>query len=81
MKPRTLANIQTMTAGVYLVSFTSNLGSLGGGLPLFEGGRVHGGDEFFLYLGRYRIQGNRVTADLTVRHYQGALMSLFGTLA
>ncbi len=68
-----------MTPGIYKVSFTSNQQLFGEGLALFEDGRIHGGDAQYLFLGRYNLGGNTVTAEVTVRHYQGQPISIFGT--
>lgn len=49
---------------------------------LLQRGVIHGGDESYLYLGRYQVKtAESIAGELTVRHYRGPQMSILGYLS
>jgi hypothetical protein len=70
------------SGGVFSLSFQVSGGTFGGGLVLIQRGVIHGGDESYLYLGRYRAaSGESIAGELTVRHYRGSPQSILGYLS
>lgn len=69
------------SGGVFSLTFQTPVGNFGGGLVLLQRGVIHGGDESYLYLGRYQVEGEEsISGELTVRHYRGPQMSILGNL-
>lgn len=70
------------SGGVYSLAFKTPVGGFGGGLILLQKGFIHGGDESYLYLGRYRVEtATKISGELTVRHYRGSKLSVLGYLS
>ncbi len=69
-----------MDSGIYYVIFKSHTGSFGDGLAVVDNGKIHGGDQRYLYRGLYKTEGQTVEADIQVSYYRGELKSIFGHL-
>ena len=69
-----------MFSGIYRVTFKSSLGISGGGLAVFDNGKINGGDSSYVYRGKYSFDGENITAEILVSHYQGSKNSVFGSL-
>lgn len=66
-----------MNSGIYSVKFATPLG-YGVGLAVFKDGSINGGDNGFLYLGKYTTDGAHVTAQLNVKQWQPGVSSVLG---
>ena len=64
--------------GLWSLFFKSNVGGEGGGVVVFETGRILGGDMSYYYLGDYKIDNGQVMGKVRVTHYQGEPSSIFG---
>ena len=67
-------------SGTYLVSFQANNNQFGEGLVVIRNGSVNGGDQTYLYQGRFDYYGDDIKALIEVRHYRGPLNSVMGAL-
>ena len=67
-----------MIDGLYAARFGSNLGNIGTGVVIFDGGRLHGGDASYFYKGKFRLDDSRIIATVDVVHYAGQPNSVFG---
>jgi rRNA processing protein Gar1 len=67
---------------LWSVEFSSNVGSIGAGVAVFETGRVLGGDSAFMYVGSYKTDNGTVHSDIHVTKYNniGHMQSIFGPL-
>ena len=70
-----------MNNGIYHVRFSSSNRSVGEGLAVFKDGAVNGGDQGYLYSGRYNLSANVITGDLTVSRWNAGHTSVFGPLS
>lgn len=70
-----------MDPGIYYVIFKSHSGRFGDGLAVLENGRIHGGDQRYLYRGVYKTDGRAVEADIQVSYYRGEAKSVLGHLS
>jgi hypothetical protein len=55
-------------------------GGAGGGVVIFETGKLFGGDSQYYWVGNYTEQNGQLVADLDVTHYSGPPYSAFGPL-
>ena len=69
-----------MISGMYFVNFIANNNSFGIGLVVIREGRVNGGDDSYLYQGRFDYYGDDIRAVIDVKHYRGPLNSVMGPL-
>lgn len=69
-----------MIDAFYTISFESNFGLSGTGVSVFQGGKVFGGDSMMSYAGKYAVNANEISRNLTVgRHSNRTNMeSVFG---
>lgn len=51
----------------------------GAGVVIFESQRIFGGDSNYFYTGDYSLDGNDLTANIKVTHYNGEANNVFGT--
>lgn len=72
---------KAMKAGIYHVKFRSNQQSHGEGLAVIKDGSINGGDQGYLYLGSFKVDGVNVSAKVKVKKWSNALTSVFGNLA
>jgi hypothetical protein len=69
-----------MTSGLYSVFFFANNSNAGGGLVVIKDGTVNGGDATYIYQGRFDYYGDDIKAVIDVKHYQGPVNSVMGSL-
>jgi hypothetical protein len=69
-----------MDSGIYYVIFKSQTGRFGDGLVVVDDGKIHGGDQSYLYCGRYKTDGQEIEAEIEVSYYRGEPQSIFGHL-
>lgn len=69
-----------MLEALWSVEFISNVQGSGGGVAVFETGRILGGDASYTYVGSYSVNGNGLKADITVANYRGTPNSVFGNI-
>lgn len=50
----------------------------GAGVLIFLNGGIYGGDSSYYYVGTYEIEGENITAKLTVKHYFGPRNNVLG---
>jgi hypothetical protein len=55
-------------------------GGAGGGVVIFETGKIFGGDSQYYWVGNYTVQNGQLIADIDVSHYSGPPYSVFGPL-
>jgi hypothetical protein len=58
------------------------VGGAGAGIVIFETGRIFGGDQDYIYLGKYSVtpDGKQLSADVDVSNHSGNRSSIFGPL-
>jgi hypothetical protein len=66
--------------GIWKAAFSSGNEAFGEGHARLEDGRVYGGDENYLYLGRYVQVGDTMTAIVDVINYTGAFIAVVGDI-
>ena len=73
-----------MIEGLWSISFSTvdqPQEVVSGGVVVFETLRVFGGDSAYFYTGNYSsVNGNLVTASVSINHYFGPSLSVFGPL-
>ena len=52
--------------GVYSAHFLSNADRYGEGIVVVDGGKIHGGDLDYVYIGKYSLSNNEFSASLDV---------------
>lgn len=67
-----------MIEALWSVEFVAQNGNIGGGVAVFESGRILGGDSSYFYTGSYRVKNGSVEAEVNVTHYFGQLNNIFG---
>ena len=69
-----------MEEGIYSISFGtgSPVRQFGIGLAVVQGGRIHGGDHSYMYMGAFTQHDSKITGEIAVRHYHGSQISVFG---
>jgi hypothetical protein len=66
--------------GLWTAEFGSSVGISGGGVAVFQDGRVLGGDNAYLYTGSYKFSGRRFSATLRVSPFIDGAESVFRTV-
>jgi T3SS negative regulator,GrlR len=69
-----------MIEALWAVNFSTPMGSFGAGVVVLETGRVFGGDSLYYYLGDYTVDGKTVRGTVSVIHYSGPPMNVFGPI-
>lgn len=69
---------EIMLEALWSVKFISNIEGFGSGVAVLETGRLLGGDTQYFYIGSYNVENGIANATVTVTHYAGPSMSLFG---
>ncbi len=69
-----------MLSGIYYIKFVANNNQVGEGLAVVKDGIVNGGDDTYLYQGRFDYYGDEIKAYIEVKHYKGPLNSVMGPL-
>lgn len=69
-----------MNPGIYSMTFKSSLGYFGEGWALMDKGKVYGGDNRYLYRGRYENAEDSLKAEVRVSLYRhrDKPVSIFG---
>jgi hypothetical protein len=70
-----------MESGIYYVIFKAQTGHFGDGLVVMDNGKLHGGDQRYLYRGFYKTNGQEIEADIHVSYYRGEAKSVLGNLS
>lgn len=65
--------------GLWTAEFGSSVGISGGGVAVFEQGKILGGDAAHFYIGSYRLSGKEFTATLRVSPFIDGAESVFRT--
>lgn len=66
--------------GLWTVEFGSNTGMFGGGVVVFENGRLMGGDGGYYYLGTYHLDGRNLQATVEAIPFVKDYESVFKTV-
>lgn len=69
-----------MRNGIYSVEFASNLEWGGVGLAVLHNGHIRGGDDEYLYIGKYAPEKPGYVATVEVRRHRGDTGSIFGQI-
>ena len=71
-----------MLEALWTVEFESNIGGWGGGIVIFETGRVFGGDAQYTYIGHYKVDadGGMLRAEVEIAKFLNVPggLSVFG---
>jgi hypothetical protein len=67
-----------MVSGIYSVVFESNQRRTGSGIIVMDGQRCHGGDENYIYRGKFRNNEDTLQATVEVSNFTGQLESVMG---
>jgi hypothetical protein len=66
--------------GLWTLEFGSSVGMFGGGVVVFDNGKVMGGDAGYFYLGEYKLTGNSFEATIEVAPFIEGYESAFKTV-
>jgi len=66
--------------GLWTAEFGSSAGIFGGGVVVFQGGRVMGGDNGYFYVGTYELTDNALRASIEVSPFIEGVESVFKTM-
>ena len=69
-----------MLSGIFYVEFKANNNDFGRGLIIIDEGRANGGDDKFLFRGRFDTYNGDIQAVIEVNHYRGEPTSVFGPI-
>jgi len=67
-----------MIEALWSVEFVAANGNSGGGVVIFESGRIFGGDSSYYYVGSYQVNGSDISGKVRVNHYYGEVNNIFG---
>jgi T3SS negative regulator,GrlR len=65
--------------GLWTAEFGSSAGSFGGGVAVFQSGKILGGDGTYFYIGSYTIEGQHFQATLKSSAFIEGARSVFNT--
>ena len=68
-----------MIDGIYHVTFSSNSHDVGQGIVVAKGDSINGGDHGYLYTGTTSVQGGQLISQLTIKQWNPAVQSVFGS--
>lgn len=66
--------------GLWTAEFGSTTGSFGGGVAVFQNGRILGGDGTYFYVGEYKLKGGGFDATLKISPFIDGAQSVFKTV-
>jgi hypothetical protein len=66
--------------GLWTAEFGSTTGISGGGVVVFAGNKILGGDGGYYYEGSFRLEGTRISADVTAHPFDSRSLSVFSTI-
>jgi T3SS negative regulator,GrlR len=67
-------------SGLWTAEFGSVIGISGGGVVIFQGDRILGGDGGYYYEGSFQKDGAKMTAKVVARPFNRNYSSVFSTL-
>lgn len=65
--------------GLWTAEFGSSTGMFGGGVAVFRGGKILGGDSLYYYTGEYTLTGKELRATLSIFPFIAGARNVFGT--
>lgn len=68
-----------MVDGFWTVLFEGVPNFLGGGVAVFLGNHIYGGDSQYFYTGLYDVKGSKISALLQITAFVPAPVNAFGT--
>jgi T3SS negative regulator,GrlR len=66
--------------GLWTAEFGSSAGMFGGGVAVFQDGKILGGDGTYFYTGEYTLNGNAFQATLRISPFIAGAQSVFKTV-
>lgn len=66
--------------GFWTAEFGSSAGVFGGGVAVFQNGKIMGGDGGYFYLGEYTLSGSSFNATIEVQPFIKNYQSVFKTM-
>jgi hypothetical protein len=66
--------------GLWTAEFGSSAGSFGGGVAVFQNGRILGGDGTYFYVGEYKLEDGNFEATLRISPFIDGAQSVFKTV-
>lgn len=66
-----------MNDGIYYVEFSGNGQSFGFGVIVFDSGKINGGDPGFVYTGSAKVNGQQISAELSIKQWNKSKQSVF----
>jgi hypothetical protein len=66
--------------GLWTAEFGSSTGRFGGGVTVFQDGKILGGDGTYYYVGHYKLQENTFEATLKISPFIEGAESIFKTV-
>ena len=66
--------------GLWTAEFGSSTGVFGGGVAIFQNGRIWGGDATYYYIGEYALSGKNFKATLKIFPFIEGAQSVFKTV-
>jgi hypothetical protein len=66
--------------GLWTAEFGSSAGTFGGGVAVFQDGRILGGDGTYFYIGSYTLEGQHFQATLKSSPFIEGARSVFNTM-
>lgn len=67
-----------MLEALWSVEFSTSMQMAGAGVVVLETNRIFGGDSSYFYIGSYEVKDGTINAEITFKHYNGPLNSVFG---
>ncbi len=74
-----MAETEKQLDGLWTAEFGSSVGVSGGGVAVFQDGRVLGGDNAYVYVGSFKFSGRSFSATLLVSPFIDGAESVFRT--
>lgn len=69
-----------MVEGLWTAEFGSSSGAFGGGVAVFHGGKIMGGDAGYFYTGNYALHDSSFKATLIITPFIQNYSSVFQTM-
>lgn len=70
-----------MLEALWTIKFITDNDNYGGGVIVFETGRIFGGDHGYYYIGEYSTDQDQIQARVTVKRHASEAQSIFGDVA
>jgi hypothetical protein len=75
-----MAETEKQLDGLWTAEFGSSVGVSGGGVVVFQGGQILGGDNAYFYAGSFQFNGGSFKATLRVSPFLNGVESVFRTI-